>query len=135
MKTVFVDSNVFLRLLTRDDAGQHERAAALFRRAAAGKVALVAGPPVLFEVAWSLRASYDMPREKILEILSAIAAFQGLKLLDADLVAEAVALAKRSGAHFADAYIVAAALACGADEIASFNRAHFERLPAKLADL
>jgi predicted nucleic acid-binding protein len=55
-------------------------------------------------------------------------------LLDANLAAEAVALAKRSGVHFADAYIVAAALATGADEIASFNRAHFERLAAKLTD-
>ncbi|MGD0999318.1 MAG: PIN domain-containing protein [Candidatus Brocadiia bacterium] len=134
MRTVFVDSNVFLRLFTSDDARQHEKAAALFRRAAEGKVALVTGPPVLFEVAWTLRASYDFPREKILDILSAICAFQGLRLLDANLAAEAVALAKRSGVHFADAYIVAAALATGADEIASFNRAHFERLAAKLTD-
>jgi predicted nucleic acid-binding protein len=135
VKTVFVDSNVFLRFLTTDDAGQHEKAAALFRRAAAGKVALVTGPPVLFEVAWTLRGSYGLPREKILDMLSAIGAFHGLKLLDADIAAEAIALAKRKGAHFADAYIVAGALAAGADEVASFNRADFERLAAKLADL
>ena len=107
----------------------------LFRQAAAGKVALVAGPPVLFEVAWTLRAAYHLPRAKVLDVLSSIAAFPGLKLLDAKIVAEAIALARRTNSDFADAYIVAAALASGADEIASFNRAHFERLAAKLADL
>ena len=135
MKSVFVDSNVFLRFLTTDDAGQHEKASGLFRRAAAGKIALMTGPPVLFEVAWTLRAGYDFPREKVLDLLSAIRAFGGLKLLDADVVAEAIALARRCGADFADAYVVTAALAAGADEIASFNRAHFERLATKLADL
>lgn len=135
MKTVFVDSNVFLRLFTSDDAGQHEKVVALFRRAAAGKVALLSGPPVLFEVAWTLRSSYDFPREKVLAVMAAVAAFQSLKLLDADLVAQAVALARHTNSDFADAYVVASALASGADEIASFNRAHFERLAAKLAEL
>lgn len=58
-KTVFVDSNVFLRFFTVDDAGQHERAAQLFEKAAAGKVKLVTGPPVRFEIAWTLRSAYD----------------------------------------------------------------------------
>jgi len=135
VKTVFVDSNVFLRFFAMDDPVQHEKAAQLFCRAASGKISLVAGPPVLFEVAWTLRAAYQLPRAKVLDVLSSIAALPGLKLLDAEIVAEAIALARHTHTDFADAYIVAAALASGADEIASFNRAHFERLAAKLADL
>ena len=69
MKTVFVDSNVFLRFFTADDAGQHEKAARLFRQAASGKTALIAGPPVLFEVAWTLRAAYRLPRESAIPLL------------------------------------------------------------------
>lgn len=135
MKTVFVDSNVFLRYFLADEGGQSDRAAHLFRQAASGKIALIAGPPVMFEVAWTLRAAYRLPREKVLDVLSAIAALKGLRLLDADLVAEAISLARISGADFADAYIVASALGAGADEVASFNRDHFRRLAAKLADL
>ncbi len=135
MKTVFVDSNVFLRFYSTDDAGQHEKAAHLFRQAAAGKVALIAGPPVLFEIAWTLRTAYQQPRAMVLDVLSSIGALPGLKLLDARLVAEAIALARHTHSDFSDAYIVAGALAAGADQIASFNRAHFERLAAKLADL
>ena len=58
MSAVFVDANVFLRFFTRDDQGHHEKATTLLRRAAAGEIALVAGPPVLFEIAWVLRAAY-----------------------------------------------------------------------------
>lgn len=58
MKSVFVDANVFLRFFTKDDDGQHEQAERLFRAGAEGEVVLISGPPVLFEVAWTLRAAY-----------------------------------------------------------------------------
>ncbi|MCX5758081.1 MAG: type II toxin-antitoxin system VapC family toxin, partial [Candidatus Hydrogenedentes bacterium] len=79
MKCVFVDSNVFLRFFTQDDAGQYKDAVKLFRDAAVGELELVAGPPVLFEIAWTLRAAYRQPREKVLEVLSAIRALPGLR--------------------------------------------------------
>ena len=132
MKCVFVDSNVFLRFFTRDDAGQYKDAVKLFRDAAGGELELVTGPPVLFEIAWTLRAAYRQPREKVLEVVSAIRALPGLRLVDADLVDEALTAARRSGQEFADSYFFASAHETGADEIATFNRSHFERLGAVL---
>lgn len=134
MKTVFVDSNIFLSFFRAEEVEQ-AKVARLLSLAAAGRVDLVTGPPVLFEVAWTLRSSYNLPPTKILEVLSAIAALPGLKLLDADVVSDAISLARRSGIHFSDAYIVALAHAAGANEVASFNRGHFERLGAKVMDL
>jgi predicted nucleic acid-binding protein len=132
MKTVFIDANVFLRFFTTDDTGQHNRAAGLFRLAAARKVALVTGPPVLFEIAWTLRSAYDQPRTKVLDVLSAIAALPGLELTDSRAVEEALVLARASDQEFADAYIVAASRQWGAGEIATFNQKHFEKLGAVL---
>jgi len=132
MKTVFIDANVFLRFFTTDDAGQHDRATGLFRLAAARKVALVTGPPVLFEIAWTLRSAYDQPRTKVLDVLSAIAALPGLELTDSRAVEEALVLARASDQEFADAYIVAASRQWGAGEIATFNQKHFEKLGAVL---
>jgi predicted nucleic acid-binding protein len=132
MKTVFIDANVFLRFFTTDDAGQHDRATGLFRLAAARKVALVTGPPVLFEIAWTLRSAYDQPRTKVLDVLSAIAALPGLELTDSRTVEEALVLARASDQEFADAYIVAASRQWGAGEIATFNQKHFEKLGAVL---
>jgi predicted nucleic acid-binding protein len=132
MKCVFVDSNVFLRFFTRDDAGQYKEAVKLFRQAAAGELELVTGPPVLFEIAWTLRAAYRQPREKVIEVMSAIRALPGLRLVDADLVDEALTSARRSGQEFADSYLLASAQEAGADEIATFNRSPFESLGAVL---
>ena len=132
MKRIFVDANVFLRFFTLDDQGQHERAAGLLRQAEAGKVALVTGPPVLFEIAWTLRAAYKQTNMKVLEALSAIAALPGLELTDARIVEEALTLAKISGQEFADAYIAAVSQQIGADGVATFNRAHFEKLAVTL---
>jgi predicted nucleic acid-binding protein len=135
MTSFFVDANVFLRFLTHDDANQRKQAVALFRQAAKGEISLISGPPVLFEVAWVLRSAYDVPREKVLDALSAIVAFPGLMLLDADLVEQAIALARSAGQGFADAYIAISAQSAGADAVATFNRRHFEKMGARVHSL
>ena len=132
MKTVFVDANVFLRFFTVDDRGQHDQAEELFRRAASGRIALVTGPPVLFEIAWTLRSAYRQTNAKVLDALSAIAALPGLRLTDGRIVQDALALAKASGQEFADAYIASASLEAGADAVATFNRKHFDQLGVTL---
>jgi predicted nucleic acid-binding protein len=135
MRTVFVDANVFLRVFTEDDEGQHARAIRLLRRAAAGELALVTGPPVLFEVAWTLRRSYRQSPEQVLVALAAIAATPGLRLIDAGVVDAALELARRTGVDFADAYIAASAREQGAESVATFNLTNFRRLGMPVADI
>ena len=135
MRTVFVDANVFLRVFTEDDQGQHARATRLLRRAAAGELELVTGPPVLFEVAWTLRRSYRQPPVQVLAALAAIAATPGLHLTDAGVVDAALDLARQTGIDFADAYIAASARAQGIESIATFNRRDFSRLGVPIEDI
>lgn len=132
MRSVYVDANVFLRFFTRDDEGHHEKARKLMTDAGIGKIQLVSGPPVLFEVSWTLRSAYAVSPARILEILDAIAAFPGLSLSDGDTVLAAITLARESGVEFADAYIAASAQSLGADQIATFNVKDFKRLDAAL---
>jgi uncharacterized protein len=131
MRPVFVDANVFLRFITHDDAGQHERAARLFDQAARGKVELLTGPPVLFEIAWTLRSAYRLDAKSILDLLEAILAFPGLRLTDAAVCAEALRLARLAQVEFPDAYIAALAAVSDAESIATFNLADFRKLGAK----
>ncbi len=135
MTSWFVDANVFLRFLTVDDQGQHERAARLFEKAARGQARLVCGPPVLFELAWTLRAAYKTPAAKVLEVLSAIYSMPGLTLTDEPLVAGALTLASETGVEFADAYIAANARAVLCSGVATFDRKDFVRLGIGIADL
>lgn len=131
-QTVFVDANVFLRYFTLDDAGQHKWAGDLFQAAADGKLKLITGPPVLFEIAWTLRSAYEQPRERVLDVLAGMVTLPNLSLTDIALVESAIEMARKSGQEFADAYIVAEAQRVGATEIATFNQKHFERLDASL---
>ncbi|MCX7045451.1 MAG: PIN domain-containing protein [Candidatus Sumerlaeota bacterium] len=135
MKVIFVDSNIFLRFFTKDGKEQHDQAVTLFRKAAAGKVELISGPPVLFDLAWRLRDHYHLPKDKILDVLSRIATMSGLHLLDAALVESAITIAASSKQEFADAYIHVSAQNACASEIATFNRKHFQRLGSSLFDL
>jgi predicted nucleic acid-binding protein len=132
MKRVFVDANVFLRFFTVDPEGHHERAVRLFDRAAAGEIRLVTGPPVLFEVAWTLRSAYGLSREQVLDVLGSALAAPNLEVTDKALVADAIQRARAARVEFADAYIAVSATASGAEEIATFNKSDFRRLKAKV---
>ena len=134
MMSWFVDSNVFLRFLTVDDQGQHPKAARLFEAARRGECRLVTGPPVLFELAWTLRAAYGTPTARVIEILSAVFATPGMTLTDASMVAEALSLAEASGSEFADAYVAARSRAAGCSGVATFNRKDFARLGVEQAE-
>lgn len=134
MSTWFVDANVFLRFFTVDEQGQHERAASLILKAREGEIRLVCGPPVLFELTWTLRSAYKIPREKVQEVLSAVFAMPGLVMTDAHLVETALTLAANAGVEFPDAYIAAGALAADCDGVATFNRKDFARIKVRLAD-
>ena len=134
MTTWFVDSNIFLRFLTVDDRGQHDKAVLLFEAARNGECRLVTGPPVLFELAWTLRAAYKVPRVRVLEILKAVFATPGLILTDTAVVADALTLAAAADAEFADAYIAAASRAAECSGVATFNLKDFAKLGVELAE-
>lgn len=135
MESVFVDANVFLRFLTKDDDGQASKAKSLFLKAQEGKLRLVTGPPILFEIAWTLKVRYKLSHTEILDVLESLIATPWLEMVDRDLAEEAVNIARLSGQDFADAYIHASAQQIGAAGVATFNRKHFEKLGTNLIDL
>lgn len=109
-----IDTNVIVRFITRDDAGQSARARAMIE---AHEVFV--STTVLLEVEWVLRSVYGFDREARLGALTAFIGLPQVKLEDGALVAEArEMMAKRM--DFADALHLAAARGC--DGFASFDR-------------
>jgi predicted nucleic-acid-binding protein len=135
MDAVFVDSNVFLRYLTADDEEQSAQAKNLFQKAIEGKVNLITGPPVLFEISWTLKVRYKRNAAEILDILEALVSASWLSMADKNIAERAVMIARQSGQDFADAYIHESALKMSAQSIATFNRKHFARMDTHLMDL
>jgi len=132
----FVDTNVFVRLVAvADDDGQLKQAKRLFEQAQAGKVDLVTGPPVLFEVAWVLSRLYKRSNDEILDFLEAILSYPNLRMLDKEQVMTAISIARETNSVFADSYIAASARRIQADNVATFNKKHFSKLGSKLYPL
>ena len=134
MRKYFVDSNIFLRFYSKDDEKQRQQARAILLKAQKKEIELYCGPPVFFEVAWVLCSTYGLSRDEILEILETMLHTPNLRVLDEDIVRDAIGLARASKQGFADSYIAVTArrLKIG---VATFNKQHFSRLGTELYPL
>ena len=82
---VAVDTNVVVRLLTRDDAAQVKRAAALFR---ANEIWIA--KTVRLEAEWVLRYSYELERAAILRGILGLLGLPTVSVEDSVAVARAL---------------------------------------------
>ncbi len=94
---IAVDTNILVRLVTRDDDVQAQRAAALFEREE-----VYVSKTVLLETEWVLRFSYELSRPVILNALKNAVGLPQVTVEDSPAVAEALDLFE-SGMDFADA--------------------------------
>ena len=134
MKKIFVDTNLFIRYLVNDIPEMADQVERLFDKAVKGEVCLVTGPPVFFELAWTLKSFYKKSREYIHECLLSIMGIPGLEVLDSELLERALEIYRNTSADFGDAYIAISAGAVGADSIATFNKSHFKNQRIALYD-
>ena len=100
------DANIIVRYLTGDDPQQADQA-----RAVIGQQPVFVPRTVLLEAEWVLRGAYDLPSERIIPALRALAGLPGVSVEDAGLVAKAMDWAE-AGMDFADALHLAAAAGC-----------------------
>ena len=134
MRKYFVDSNVFLRFYSACDKDQRVQVRELLLKAQKKEIELFCGPPVFFEVAWVLGATYGLSRDEILETLETMLYTPNLRVLDEESVRGAIELARATQQGFADSYIAITAkkLEIG---VATFNKKHFSKLGAELYPL
>ena len=128
MEKIFIDSNLFIRYLVNDISSQIEKVEHLFDLAEKGEIRLITGPPVFFEIAWTLKSFYKMSRRRIYECLSAITGIQGLDVIDIDVIEEALELYINTSADFGDAYMAVLSKQIKANSVATFNKRHFKDL-------
>lgn len=112
-----VDTNVVLRVVTRDDPRQAEAADEFIRHGA------WISHVVLAEVTWALDAVYDLAPPKIAEAVAMLLDHETLAVQDAEVVATALA---RFQAHpnvgFADCLILEVARKAGHGPVGTFAR-------------
>jgi predicted nucleic-acid-binding protein len=94
---IAVDTNVVVRLLVNDDAGQARRARGLFERER-----VFIAPTVLLETEWVLRGAYGLAPARIVRLLQALLGLPGVVTDRPQALADALG-ACDNGMDFADA--------------------------------
>lgn len=117
---IAVDTNVLVRYLTADDAGQLARVRALFSTLSVESPAFICRE-TLVELVWVLGYSYRYDRAEIYAALDGLLSAVELEIEDADLLGAALDPYLHTGADFADLMIRAAANKHGALPLMTFD--------------
>lgn len=113
-----VDTNVLVRLLTRDDDAQVAAAEAYISDQPAW-----VSEVVLVELAWVLDAVYELDRSRIAAALEMLLEQERVVVQNPEVVGKAVQLYRRgTGSDFADCMILELARGTGNLPLATFDR-------------
>jgi len=117
----FLDTNLLIRYFTRDDEEKAQKVLKLLKRVERGEERVIISPLVLFEIVFTLQSFYEVPREKIKELLSPVIELRGLKLSDKEVYQSALNIYAKKNLSFTDAFNSAFAIKKGIKEIYSYD--------------
>lgn len=120
-KSVLVDTNVILRYLLKDVPDLYLRTEGFFARVRTGEQAIEIGEGVLAEVVYVLLKYYRVPKEEVVETLSAFLLYKGMPGKGRSEYLQALRLFGRTGLDFVDCLLVAKAKARKA-EVFTFDK-------------
>ncbi len=119
---IALDTNVLVRLVTRDDEKQAQRAKAVFDTHADEDGGLFVADIVLVELCWTLARSYELTRADIARTVRALLDNVSIALESPAAVKCALAYFEAGSADFPDCLIVAKAGQAGCSHTLSFDR-------------
>ena len=125
MKRKFIDTNVFLRYLTKDDILKYERCKELFKKAMDGKIALSTSEMVIAELIWTLISYYKVPKAEVIEKISIIVGTENLYIPGKDIVSDALVIFAGKNIDYIDAYNAVFMRYHNMDEIYTYD-IHFD---------
>ncbi|CAN5130136.1 hypothetical protein BH23CHL1_BH23CHL1_11440 [soil metagenome] len=127
----FVDTNVFLRALTRDDPVRADATEAFIRKLADGSARATTSEIVIAEIVYILSSSrwFQMPAPQVAALLEPLFSLTGLQIQGKERIKHALDLyAAYPFLDFEDALIIVHLEQSGSDELMSYDR-HFDRVP------
>ena len=104
MARKFIDTNIFLRYLTRDDPTKYGKCREIFKQAMEGKIELATSAIIIAELMWTLLSYYKIAKADVIEKISIIVGSRNLYIPDRDVIADAFLLYSRKNIDFIDAY-------------------------------
>jgi len=127
-KTIFVDTNVFLRFFVGDVESFYHKAKELFEQAENGKVKLETSDVVIAEIIWVLESYYGFSKSEIKDVIDAVLETKNLRTANHSRVKEAINLYEAGKMDFIDAYNIAYLKAKDFNKVATFDVKHFRNI-------
>ena len=124
----FLDTNILLRLFTRDDEAKALRALALLQRVERGEEKVACGTMIVFETVFTLERRYRVPRERIRELVWNIISLPGVQMTAKAMCKRALDLYVERNVSFADAYTAISMQAQRLSEVYSWDT-DFDHIP------
>jgi predicted nucleic-acid-binding protein len=119
---IALDTNVLVRLITRDDEPQALRAKSIVDEYADQDGALFVSDVVLVELCWTLARTYCLVRDDVARAVRALADNATIALESPKAVRAALEAYEQGPADFPDCLIVAKATLAGCDATVTFDR-------------
>lgn len=119
----FVDTNVFLRFLVRDDLQKTVRSGELLARAERGEIELMTSEAVVLEVVQVLSRLYRMERVTIAQIVPSLFENRGLQLDHKLAISAAFELYGSTKLDYTDCLAIEHARRTGGGAVYSYDRA------------
>ncbi|OGC49578.1 hypothetical protein A3F07_02325 [candidate division WWE3 bacterium RIFCSPHIGHO2_12_FULL_38_15] len=102
---IFIDTNVFLRFLLKDDPDSYEEVVKLFELVEEGKVKPYTSNIVILEIIYVLVKTLKISRTEVLRDIQDLFSMRGLIILEKTNTKEALKIFKQTGVKFADCLI------------------------------
>ena len=130
MRNYFIDTNIFLRFLLKDNQRQYLIARSILENAEKAKVGIWTTDVVILELVWTLRSLYKFDKEKIREKVEGIVSLEYLEAVNKNFIIQALHDFVEKNVDFIDAYNYQLAKKEG-KEILSFDK-DFKKLGVKV---
>ena len=121
MEKVFVDTNIFLRYLTKDDPAKYERCREIFKKAMEGELSLFTSEMVIAELIWTLLSYYRVPKAEVIEKVSIIIGTRNLHIVNKAIIADSLVLYGQKNIDYIDAYNTVFMKSQGLEKIYSYD--------------
>jgi predicted nucleic acid-binding protein len=122
MRKTFIDTNIFLRYLTKDDPLGYDKCREIFKKAVEGNLKLATSGIVIAELIWTLLSYYKVQKSDVVEKVSIIVGTDSLYIPDKDVIMDALVLYSRKNIDYIDAYNAVFMKRYGFEEIYSYDK-------------
>ena len=125
----FIDTNIFIRYLARDDPAKTHACQALFQRVNLGEIIVTTSEAIITEVVYVLTSKrlYNMPRDQVRALLYPILTMRGLNLTHRATYLRALDLFTSSNLDYEDTLAIAHMERRNLTELVSYDRG-FDKL-------